>query len=119
MGFHGSKNFEFFFISLGEKRPPARLQPTLSGTCIWVQVHSRKGHSEGSLQHREGAVFPCPMAQAFPHPCKVTPMKLSREGELPGVPGEEGLTGRLVLCRNNLRPRMMLSSSRKDFSLRA
>lgn len=90
------KNFGFF-ISLGEKRPLAWTRPTSSGTCIWVQVHSRKRHSEGSLQHREGGVFPCLEAQAFSHPCKVTPMKLSREGQLPGVPGEEGLIGWLFV----------------------
>lgn len=45
------------------------------------------------------------------------PINLFREGDLPGVPGEEGPEGWLFLSLNNLRPKMTLSCSREDVSL--
>lgn len=68
-----------------------------------------KGTVRAPCSTRRGQVCACTMAPA--------PMKLFRKGDLSGVPGEEGLIGWLALRRNSLRPRVILSPPREDFSL--
>lgn len=117
MGLNGSKNLGFFLFhltrgGLWHGHSWLRREPASGSRFI-----PEKGTASARCHRERGRFLPARWLRHFHSLARCTPMKLSREGELPGVPGEEGLTGWLFLCRNNLRPRMTLSPSRENCSL--